>query len=356
MGKIRMNVLAALLAVGMNAVRSQGLTSPEEIIDVGRVEYCNPVTASFELRNNGNSEIRIEGVRTNCGCVVTKLRHKTIGRGKSMMLSATYDARQLGHFEKTIGICMKGIAEPYLVTMKGIVVADLDDFNGVYDYRLGELDVDRTSIEFDDVNRGDMPIQRLHIRNNTNHEVEPVVMHMSSYLSATVSPQRIAPGRTGVATITLDSRGLHDYGLTQTAVYLGAFPGDTVSADKEIEVSTILLPAQQDFEEQQPASTPRIGVAPPSLDLGVFGKRKRKSGTVLVKNEGGAPLEIRSVQVFTPGLDVSLGSRMIAPGAIEKIKVTAHRDLLQNARTQPRILMITNEPENPKVVITVKIE
>jgi len=356
METIRIKTLTALLAVGMMAVQAQELTSPKEIINVGRVAYRTPVTANFELRNSGNSDIRIEDVRTNCGCVIARLKHKTIGRGKSMMLSATYDAKQLGHFEKVIGIYTKGCREPYLVIMKGVVVADIDEFCGVYDYKLGELDVDRTSIEFDDVNRGDMPVQKIQIKNNTGHEVEPVVMHMSSYLSATVSPQKIAPGRTGVATITLDSRGMHDFGLTQTAVYLGAFPGDTVSADKEIEVSTVLLPAQQDITEQQLADAPRISVAPLPLDLGAFGRKKKKSGTVFLKNEGKTPLEIRSIQVFTPGLDVSLGNRVIPPGKIEKIKVTAHRELLQKARTQPRILMITNEPKNPKVVITVKVK
>lgn len=353
---IRIKMLAALLAVGIMAAEAQELTSPEEIVNVGRVAYRMPVTANFELRNNGNSDIRIESVRTNCGCVVAKLKHKTIGRGKSMVLTATYDARQLGHFEKIIGIYTKGRPDPYLVIMKGVVVSDIEEFCGVYDYKLGELDVDRTSIEFDDVNRGDMPVQKIQIRNNTDHEVEPVVMHMSSYLSATVSPQKIAPGRTGTATITLDSRGMHDFGLTQTSVYLGSFPGDTVSADKEIEVSTVLLPAQQDITERQLADAPRIGVAPHTLDLGAFDNRKKKSGTVLLKNEGKTPLEIRSIQVFTPGLDVSLGNRAVPPGKIEKIRVTAHRELLQKARTQPRILMITNDPVNPKVTVTVRVK
>lgn len=354
--RINKNImLAALLAVSSAAAQAQRLTSAKEIINVGRVEYRSPVTAEFEIKNVGNAEAHIENIRTNCGCVVAKPRHKTIARGKTISLAVTYDAKQLGYFEKVIGIYARD-CEPYYVVMKGVVVADAAGHDNVFDYKLGDLEVDRTSIEFDDVNVGDRPVQKLHIRNATDKEVEPVIMHAPEYLSTAVSPRKIAPGRTGVATITLDSREMRGYGLTQTAVYLGAFPGDTVSVDKEIEVSTVLLPVAQTLTAQQLADAPRAGLAPASLDLGAFGNKKKKSGVVYLKNEGKTPLEIRSIQVFMPGLDVSLGNRTIAPGAVEKIKITAHRDLLQKARTQPRILMITNAPANPKVIITVRVK
>lgn len=348
-------MLSALLAVAPTMAQAQQMVAQKEIINVGSVAFKSPVTADFEIKNTGKDEAHIEKILTNCGCVVAKPKHKTIGRGKSMTISVTYDAKQLGHFEKIIGIYAKG-RDPYFVTMKGVVMADVDEFNNVFDYKVGELEVDRASVEFDDVNVGDRPVQKIHIRNSTDREVEPVIMHLSEYLSATVSPQRIAPGRTAVATLTLDSRDMHDYGLTQTKVYLGSFPGDTVSVDKEIEVSTVLLPVQEKLTEQQLADAPRVGLAPSTLDLGSFGSKKKKSGVVYMKNEGKSPLEIRSIQVFMPGLDVSFGNRTIAPGSVEKIKITAHRDLLRKARTQPRILMITNAPTNPKVVVTVKVK
>ena len=59
--------------------------------------------------------------------------------------------------------------------------------------------------------------------------------------------------------------------------------------------------------------------------------------------------------MFTPGLKVTLGKRTLNPGESTKLKVTATQSQLQKARTRPRVLMITNDPDHAKVVISIKI-
>jgi len=54
-------------------------------------------------------------------------------------------------------------------------------------------------------------------------------------------------------------------------------------------------------------------------------------------------------------LQVSLNKTKLAPGEYAKLKITAvERDL--KLVKEPRVLMITNDPEQPKVVIEVKTE
>ena len=60
--------------------------------------------------------------------------------------------------------------------------------------------------------------------------------------------------------------------------------------------------------------------------------------------------------MFTEGLAVSLSNKKIAPGETARLKVTAMASLLRKVRSQPRILMITNDPDNAKVVITVRVQ
>ena len=38
------------------------------------------------------------------------------------------------------------------------------------------------------------------------------------------------------------------------------------------------------------------------------------------------------------------------------MKLTAYKNQLKKARTQPRILMITNDPDNSKVVININVK
>jgi hypothetical protein len=59
--------------------------------------------------------------------------------------------------------------------------------------------------------------------------------------------------------------------------------------------------------------------------------------------------------MFTVGLQVSLNKSKLAPGEYAKLKITAMERDLRLVRS-PRVLMITNDPEQPKVVIEVKTE
>ena len=60
--------------------------------------------------------------------------------------------------------------------------------------------------------------------------------------------------------------------------------------------------------------------------------------------------------MFTSGLEVTLNQRSLDPGESTKLKVTAYREQLSKVRTRPRILMITNDPNRPKVILYIQIK
>ena len=240
--------------------------------------------------------------------------------------------------------------------MKGVVVDHLADYSGVYDYTLGSVRTDKNNIEFDDVNLGETPVEKIHIVNSGSESVTPVVMHLPNYLTASVSPTTIAPGHTGVATITLNSAKLRSYGLTQSSVYLGMFPGDKVSDDKEISVSAVLLPEFRNMSETQRRNAPVMKMSAETLELGSFDDKDEKSGTIMIENQGRSRLVISSMQMFTTGLKVRLNKSRLDPGESAKLKITAYKKQLKNARSRPRVLMITNDPNKSKVVIHVNVK
>ena len=86
-----------------------------------------------------------------------------------------------------------GSNQPVYLTMKGIVVAELEDYTGNYAYKIEDLLLDKNELEFDDVNKGDAPVQEIHIMNDGADAMTPTVMHLPSYLSAKVVPVRRAP-------------------------------------------------------------------------------------------------------------------------------------------------------------------
>lgn len=353
MRKIILNMLVATALLPLSA---QTITPTSSVIDCGQVVYQSPVTAQFELLNESDKAIYISDVQTSCGCTTVNYPTGSIPKGKPFVITAQYDAKMLGHFEKYVDVFTSGNEEPLMLTMRGVVVAELKGYVGEYNFVVGRLKTDAQDLLYDDVNRGERPVHEIHILNSTSETVTPVFMHLPDYLKAEVSPSTLSPGQSAVARLTLESDKLRDFGLTQTTIYLGQYPGDRISPEKEMVISSILLPDFTHLTENQLARAPQVQVSTYNLDLGRFDGKKKKKGSVEIENTGQTPLEIRSLQMFTPGLKVELGTQRLRPGESTKLKVTAERNVLRNVRTQPRILMITNDPTNPKVVIYIDVE
>lgn len=349
-------VLLFLLVAGCFGLSAQQLTTSQAVIDLGQVVYRQPATAEFEVFNDDYRPATIRSVRTACGCATATYSNTSIAPKSKIGLRATYDASQLGHFEKQIAVFAGNEQEPLVLTMKGVVVSEVVDFSGDYPYTIASLRVDNNNVEFDDVNRGDRPVQKIHIKNVSGETLKPQVMHLPPYMKANVSPSTVAPNHDAVVSLTLEARLIRNFGLTQTSIYLGMFPGDRVAPEKEISVSAVLLPDFDRLTEVEKAKVPHISLSTENLNLGSFNGKAKLKGSIEIKNTGRSQLDIRSMQMFTMGLQVSLGKTRIAPGETVKLKVTAIARELKKARSKPRILMITNDPEHPKIVINVSAQ
>ena len=330
---------------------AQRLQVDKPEIYVGKTGFCMPVTATFELKNKGSRHLTISSVKPDCGCTRVDYPKKSIGGGDKFTISMTYDARLLGHFTKQAAVYVKGADKPVWLTMKGVVQADWVDYSKVYPYAFGDLLADQNNIEFDDVNKGDHPEVVIKVVNNGENPMQPNVLHLPPYLTAFATPETLQPGKQGKVTITLNSENIHDFGLTQTSVYLASNLGDKVSNDIELPVSVVLLPNTSSLAGH--AQAPRLQLSADSLTLGKVGGKMLKSGTVMITNNGQMPLNISSLQMFTKGMTVTLGKRSLQPGESTKLKVTIDRDQMLAARQKPRVLMITNDPDHAKVIINI---
>ncbi len=178
---------------------------------------------------------------------------------------------------------------------------------------------------------------------------------MPPYLSAVATPEKLGRGRTGKIKITLDTDKLPKLGLTTASVYLSRFPGDKVGEENEIPVSAILLPDFSHISQQERLNPPAIHLSAKELQMGELKSDEKKAHTIIVKNVGKSNLEILDLQVFNSALGVQLKKRVLKPGASTKLKITAFGQNLKKVKGTPRVLMITNDPNNPKIIIKVKV-
>ena len=331
---------------------AQRLTVASQTVNAGRTGYQQPITATFELRNKSRRKLVIESVKPDCGCTAVEYP-KEVGAGDKFTIRMTYDAKMLGHFQKSALVTSNGTGKPVALTMKGVVLPELVDYSGTYPLAMGDMLLDKNELEYDDVYKGDTPKHEIHILNNGEQTMHPVVMHLPSYLSATVKPEELAPGKSGTISITLNSDKIRDFGLTQTSVYLAQQIGEKVSQDNEIPVSTILLPHLQDYDEISKQIAPHLQMSATSVDFTSFDGKKKKTADLILYNTGKTTLKITSMQLFTSGLKVTLGKQTLEPGETTTMKITGYAEDLRKLRTKPRILMITNDPDMTKVVITI---
>lgn len=347
---MKKSLLLLALAAWTTLAQAQKIAVADDTVDLGEVAFKHPATAQFTLKNTGHEATTIEEVRSSCGCTSVSYPRQPIAAGGEFTVSAVYDARQMGHFQKQVAIYADDAAEPVVLTLRGVVVARPTTEAADYIYQIGDLQVDADQLEFDDVNRGDHPVQRIHLHNNSTETVEPQLMHLPAYLQGDVRPQRIAPGHSGVATFRLDSRKLRGLGLTQTNVYLGMEPGDKVSADKAIGVSVILLPDFSNITEAERLNAPAMQLSKDTLTLNFGGSNGKKRDELTISNHGRSTLTIRALQMLTPGYEVSLSQQNIAAGDEARLRVTARAKDLRRVR-RPRILIITNDPQRSKIIV-----
>ncbi len=352
---LRWQLMLAMTTVAMT-VAAQRITTPSQTIDCGQVLFRNPVTAHFELTNEGSGNVTIKSVDTSCGCTGVSYPVGIISENKPFVVSATYDAKQMGHFEKYIDIYTNGASLPFTLTMRGVVVGEIKDFGGQYPFTLGKIKADADRLFFDDVTKGETPSMDIHVMNNTGDVMTPVLRDMPKYLKAEISPSSIAPGRSGVVHFTLDADKIGHTGLEQARVFLNATAAEKNSDDKAIKVEAILVPSFGEVSERQLAYMPKLRLSEETIELGSFEGKKKKKGSVILENRGRTDLEIYSIQSFTEGVTLELGETVIHPGESAKLKVVAERKILKGVVEQPRVLLITNDPKASKVIIDINVK
>lgn len=351
MKKILTAALLALPTLVMYAQPSATFDATRR--DMGTIMWNNTSTAEFTITNSGNKPLIISDVTTACGCTAVKWDKRPILPGKSTTLTVSYDAGMLGHFNKQVAVQTNAVKKPIYLSLYGRVVAKQPDYKGSYNYQIGDIRLDTLEVEFDDVSSGDAPQKEIQIFNAGSNVYKPELMHLPKYLSATYVPEQIRPNHGGKIILTLDSKRLHSMGLTQTPVYLSRYPGDKVGDDNEIDVSAILLPSFS-TDALSTAYAPQIVLDTTTLDLGAANGKSKLKGSILISNPGNSTLMIRSLQVSNSALNVKVKTKISAKGQTKLNISVLTRNLKRQGRSRLRVLMITNDPKHPKVIINVK--
>ena len=89
--------------------------------DFGQIEQNKPVTATFAFENTGDTPLLIVSTKGSCGCTVSEYTKGEILPGSYGEVTATYNAKKVGAFTKTVTVNANTADGPITLRIKGEV-------------------------------------------------------------------------------------------------------------------------------------------------------------------------------------------------------------------------------------------
>ncbi|MBE6287733.1 MAG: DUF1573 domain-containing protein [Mediterranea massiliensis] len=329
-------------------------SSDIETYDFGQIEWKHPVTAQYTITNTGDKPLVLSEVIPDCACSVAHWTQTPIAPGTTGTVHVTFDAEALGYFQKSVAIISNAQTIVYL-HFKGQVVREIKDFTRTHPFQIGDIRIDRTTIEFPDTPQGTNPQLHIGVANLSGRPYEPVLMHLPAYVEMEVKPNILQQGEKGTITLTLCTERLNDIGLTEAQVYLSRFAGDKVSEENCLPLTAIILPDFSTLSEAQRANAPSIHLSATELDLSQqLSKKNKARADVTISNSGSSLLKINKLQTLDPAIELSLKKNTLQPSEKVRLRITVNKKHLNKQQDSLRLLLITNDPASPKVEIKIK--
>ena len=94
-----------------------------ETINFGKIKQGIPTKGVFTITNISNQPIIIEQANPTCGCTISDFTKEPIAAGKTGIINATFNAANVGHFDKHLTVKFAGIDEMKSITFTGDVIA-----------------------------------------------------------------------------------------------------------------------------------------------------------------------------------------------------------------------------------------
>ena len=91
-------------------------------------------------------------------CSVVQWKQTPIGPVDKGIITVEFDAKALGHFDKSVAIYSNAQPDLAYLNFTGEVVREIKDFTKTYPYLIGQIRIDKNEIDFPDTHRGAKPV------------------------------------------------------------------------------------------------------------------------------------------------------------------------------------------------------
>ncbi len=233
------------------------------------------------------------------------------------------------------------------LTIKGNVIAEKNKLRS----RIGDLRLKDKFLKFEKIKDSRVVIDSLEIQNASVTPLKIVAGELPELLKIRNNPLLLQPRERSYLIIELDPRHKKDYG--EISLFL---PLKLISEDQEKEaklrISANIEEDFSDLSEENLQNAPRISFTETEIEMGKIKKNEEKKINIEFRNKGKRNLSIRSVNV-QHGFKVIDFDKEVAPDGTGIIEIVFQSSFLTREMIK-NITVISNDPENPVQVITLK--
>ncbi len=350
--------MAMLLAGELRAQESttgSALRFGSLVADYGHIrEDGGAVACRYEAINEGEQPIVVTEVITSCGCTTAKYERKPIPPGGRFTLELRYDPmNRPGRIDRTIYVGVSDLSDHIKLRMVGYVTPRERSIEELYPFDMGGgLRLQSNFHAFAYVEHGKSVECRIGYANNSDRPIEIYFSPVRSSGALRIEyTDRIEPHTTGDITLC--------YSLAEHSSRYGTLDDKlkvVVNGKASETLLTTYAIAVDNFDNVDDISAPRGSISKNIIKFGeVNSEELYLEEWFELRNEGGSPLVVRTVECSNDALRCSIArNTTIAPGATQRFTVKL-RPALMGSDTPyvGRVTLITNDPIRPMQVVRV---
>lgn len=121
MKKVFLSILFLSLGYTVAAQQAATITFDTLVIDYGVINKGDDGVRQFRFTNTGTVDLKINQVRSSCGCTIPKKPSAPIAPGASDIIEVKYDTERVGPIRKTITVASNASNGMVALKIKGEV-------------------------------------------------------------------------------------------------------------------------------------------------------------------------------------------------------------------------------------------
>ena len=291
----------------------------EPVFDFGRVEQGEQVTHDFRFTNRGNRDLRVQSVKTSCGCTAAVIAADTIPPGTEGTIQATFDTKRFaGQKAKDIRVHTNDPLRPVTtLTLRGEITV--------------EVQVQPAQLYLGRLQRGSPITRTVTVLYDENKPLEITdITNANPAISVRAEDVRVE-GKKGKALGVSVSKTARRGPLNDTITV-------TTTSTKR---PTISIPVVGNVEGD-------ISVSPSQVSFGVVRQGVGETRTVRIKNRSAQPLGIGQVRSSLDTVKPELTE--VTPGKEFELRLHITGDS-EPGRIRGSVEVMTDHPEETQLTI-----